>query len=179
MQITPFASRGTPEWDALAAISPRCATCTCAICSPKTRTGLTTMTVEAADLVLDYSKNRLTAETVRLLVAVAERAGLRERIEAMFSGEHINVTEDRAVLHVALRAPEGTRDRRGGHNVVPDVHKVLDKMAGFRRGRPQSGNGGDLPGKQYKEHRQYRHRGLGPRAGHGLRGSCCRSRTER
>ena len=70
------------------------------------------MTVEAADLLLDYSKNRLTTETIRLLVAVAERAGLRERIEAMFSGEHINVTEDRAVLHVALRAPPGTEVRR-------------------------------------------------------------------
>ncbi len=65
------------------------------------------MTVEAADLLLDYSKNRLTKETIRLLVAVAERAGLRERIEAMFSGDHINVTEDRAVLHIALRAPRG------------------------------------------------------------------------
>ena len=74
--------------------------------------GLSEMTVEAADLVLDYSKNRLTPETIRLLVALAERAGLRERIEAMFSGEHINVTEDRAVLHIALRAPEGTRGRR-------------------------------------------------------------------
>ena len=69
------------------------------------------MTVEAADLVLDYSKNRLTAETVRLLVAVADRAGVRERAEAMFSGEHINSTEDRAVLHVALRAPEGPNQR--------------------------------------------------------------------
>src|SRR5579875_188539 len=63
------------------------------------------MTVEAAELFLDYSKNRLTAETVRLLVALAERAGLRERTEAMFAGEHINTTEDRAVLHVALRDP--------------------------------------------------------------------------
>ncbi len=89
------------------------------------------MTVEAADLVLDYSKNRLTAETVRLLVAAAKRAGLRERIEAMFSGEHINVTEDRAVLHVALRAPAGSDVDEDGHNVVPEVHKVLEKMASF------------------------------------------------
>jgi glucose-6-phosphate isomerase len=89
------------------------------------------MTVEAADLVLDYSKNRLTAETVRLLVAAAKRAGLRERIEAMFSGEHINVTEDRAALHVALRAPAGSDVDEDGHNVVPEVHKVLEKMASF------------------------------------------------
>jgi glucose-6-phosphate isomerase len=89
------------------------------------------MTVEAADLVLDYSKNRLTGETVRLLVALAERAGLRERTEAMWSGEHINTTEDRAVLHVALRAPAGTSIYESGHDVVPEVHKVLEKMAGF------------------------------------------------
>lgn len=89
------------------------------------------MTVQAADLVLDYSKNRLTTETVRLLVALARRAGLRERTEAMWAGEHINTTEDRAVLHVALRAPAGTSIFESGHDVVPEVHKVLEKMAGF------------------------------------------------
>ena len=89
------------------------------------------MTVEAADLVLDYSKNRLTPETIRLLVAAAQRAGLRERTEAMFSGEHINTTEDRAVLHVALRAPAGVTIEESGRDVVPDVHKVLEKMASF------------------------------------------------
>ena len=89
------------------------------------------MTAEAADLVLDYSKNRLTPETIRLLVAVAARAGLRERTEAMFSGEHINVTEDRAVLHVALRAPRGVEIYTDGHDVVPQVHDVLEKMAAF------------------------------------------------
>jgi glucose-6-phosphate isomerase len=89
------------------------------------------MTAEVADLVLDYSKNRISAETVRLLVAVAERAGLSERTEAMFSGQHINVTEDRAVLHVALRAPAGDRIEEDGHDVVPDVHAVLAKMATF------------------------------------------------
>jgi glucose-6-phosphate isomerase len=89
------------------------------------------MTIEAADLLLDYSKNRVTGETVRLLVALAERAGLHERTEAMWSGEHINTTEDRAVLHIALRAPAGTSIYEGGRDVVPEVHKVLDKMAEF------------------------------------------------
>jgi len=86
---------------------------------------------EAGDLYLDWSKNRVTAETVRLLVALAERAGLRERIAAMFAGERINVTEDRAVLHVALRAPEGSSILVDGHDVVPEVHAVLARMRGF------------------------------------------------
>ncbi|HUJ64191.1 MAG TPA: glucose-6-phosphate isomerase, partial [Acidimicrobiales bacterium] len=89
------------------------------------------LTLDAADLHFDYSKNRVTTETIRLLAAVAERAGLRERIAAMWAGEHINVTEDRAVLHVALRASETEVITTDGHNVVPDVHAVLDKMAGF------------------------------------------------
>ncbi|MGI8750763.1 MAG: glucose-6-phosphate isomerase [Acidimicrobiales bacterium] len=89
------------------------------------------LTVEAADLYLDYSKNRLTTETVGLLVAVARRAGLAERIEAMWAGEHINVTEDRSVLHVALRAPAGQRIVADGRDVVPDVHEVLDRMGRF------------------------------------------------
>src|SRR5579884_1913646 len=77
------------------------------------------MAVEAAGLYLDYSKNRVTDETIRLLVALAEECGLRERIEAMFSGEKINVTENRAVLHVALRAPRSADIRVDGENVVP------------------------------------------------------------
>ncbi len=90
-----------------------------------------TMTVEAADLFMDFSKNRIRAETVRLLVALAERAGLRDRIEAMFTGRRINVTEDRAVLHVALRAPRDQRIMVDGRDVVPDVHRVLDRMGSF------------------------------------------------
>jgi len=90
-----------------------------------------TMVAEAGDLVLDYSKNRLTHETITLLVALAERAGLRERTDAMFRGERINVTEDRAVLHVALRAPPEAVIEVDGHNVVPDVHAVLDRMSAF------------------------------------------------
>jgi glucose-6-phosphate isomerase len=89
------------------------------------------MTVEAGDLYLDYSKNRLTAETVALLCALAERAGLRRCIEAMFSGERINITEDRPALHVALRMPEGTRLVVDGEDVVAEVHAVLHRMAAF------------------------------------------------
>src|SRR6202035_4900526 len=89
--------------------------------------------VEAAGLYLDYSKHRITAETMRLLLALAEETGLRARIDAMFAGEKINVTEGRAVLHVALRAPRGATIMTGGKNVVPEVHAVLDRMADFSR----------------------------------------------
>ncbi|MDQ4096699.1 MAG: glucose-6-phosphate isomerase [Actinomycetota bacterium] len=98
----------------------------------------TTFTAEAGDLYLDYSKNRVTEESVRLLIAVAERAGLRERAEAMFRGERINVTEDRAVLHVALRAPAGESILVEGEDVVPKVHAVLRKMGEFSQ-RVRSG----------------------------------------
>ena len=89
------------------------------------------LTVDEAGIYLDYSKNRLTDETIRLLVALAEQCGLRERIEAMFRGERINTTENRAVLHVALRAPASETILLDGRNVVPDVHAVLAKMAAF------------------------------------------------
>ena len=89
------------------------------------------MVVEAAGLYLDYSKNRVTDETVRLLLALADQSGLRARIEAMFRGDKINITEKRAVLHVALRAPAGASILVDGKNVVPEVHSVLDKMAAF------------------------------------------------
>jgi glucose-6-phosphate isomerase len=89
------------------------------------------LTAEAAGLYLDYSKNRLTDETIGLLTAVAERAELRERTQAMFRGERINTTEDRAVLHTALRAPRGSVVEIDGRNVVDDVHEVLDRMAAF------------------------------------------------
>jgi glucose-6-phosphate isomerase len=89
------------------------------------------LAVEAAGLFLDYSKNRITDETVRLLLSLAEERGLAARRDAMFRGEKINATEGRAVLHVALRAPRGARIRVGGRDVVPDVHAVLDRMAEF------------------------------------------------
>jgi glucose-6-phosphate isomerase len=89
------------------------------------------MTAEAAGVFLDYSKNRVDDETLRLLIELAEQSGLRERIDAMFRGEKINVTEKRAVLHVALRAPKGASIMVDDKNVVPEVHRVLDKMAAF------------------------------------------------
>jgi glucose-6-phosphate isomerase len=89
------------------------------------------MTAEAVGLFLDYSKNRITDETLKLLYQLAEESGLRARTEAMFRGEKINITENRAVLHVALRAPRGASIVVDGENVVPKVHAVLDKMASF------------------------------------------------
>src|SRR5262244_3713326 len=89
------------------------------------------LTVEGVGLYLDYSKHRVTDETLRLLVQLADDAGLRERIDAMFRGDKINATENRAVLHVALRAPRGSSILVDGKDVVPDVHAVLDRMAAF------------------------------------------------
>jgi glucose-6-phosphate isomerase len=89
------------------------------------------MTTEAVGLFLDYSKNRITDETLKLLLRLADESSLRARIDAMFRGEKINVTESRAVLHVALRAPRGASIVVDGENVVPQVHAVLDKMADF------------------------------------------------
>ena len=89
------------------------------------------LSAEACGLYLDYSKNRVTDETMRLLLELAEERGLRGRIDAMFRGDKINLTESRAVLHVALRAPRGTAIMVDGEDVVPGVHAVLDKMASF------------------------------------------------
>ena len=87
--------------------------------------------LQAAGLFLDYSKNRISEKTIKLLLQLAEQSQLRERIDAMFRGEKINSTENRAVLHVALRAPKGTSIVVDGKDVVPEVHAVLDKMAAF------------------------------------------------
>jgi glucose-6-phosphate isomerase len=89
------------------------------------------LTVEAAGLYFDYSKNRITDETLALLLQLAEQSGLRARIDAMFAGEKINVSEKRAVLHVALRAPKGQSILVDGEDVVPQVHAVLDRMTDF------------------------------------------------
>ena len=89
------------------------------------------LSLEAAGLYLDYSKNRVTDETLGLLLQLARETGVEARRDAMFAGEKINVTEDRAVLHTALRAPSGATVMVDGRNVVPDVHEVLDRMAAF------------------------------------------------
>jgi glucose-6-phosphate isomerase len=131
MAITPVPIVTTPEWKALMAHQREMATVDLRELFAADPGRGERLTLDAADLHLDFSKNRLTAETVQLLVAVVERAGLRQRIEAMWAGEHINVTEDRPVLHVALRASADAVITTGGHNVVPDVHRVLDRMARF------------------------------------------------
>jgi glucose-6-phosphate isomerase len=107
------------------------------------------LTAEAADIYLDYSKNRITDETVKLLLKLAEESGLRARIDAMFRGDKINVTEGRAVLHVALRAPRDASIVVDGENVVPQVHAVLDKMAEFSN-RVRSGEWKGHTGKRIR-----------------------------
>jgi glucose-6-phosphate isomerase len=136
------------------------------------------LALEAEGVYLDYSKHRVTDETLRLLVALAEECGLPERIEAMFRGEHLNATEDRAVLHVALRKPRGESLVVDGRDVVADVHAELDRMAGFAeriRSREWTGHtgrpiralvnigigGSDLgPVMAYRALRAYSDRGL-------------------
>src|SRR5271165_4281202 len=107
------------------------------------------LALEAVGLYLDYSKNRVTDETLNLLLQLAEESGLRARIDAMFSGEKINITENRAVLHVALRAPKGASILVDGKNVVPEVHAVLDKMAAFSN-RVRSGTWQGHTGKRIR-----------------------------
>jgi glucose-6-phosphate isomerase len=107
------------------------------------------LTAEAVGIYLDYSKNRLTDETMRLLFDLARSSGLRERIDAMFRGDKINVTEQRAVLHVALRAPKDQTILVDGKNVVPDVHAVLDKMTAFSN-RVRSGEWKGYTGKRIR-----------------------------
>lgn len=107
------------------------------------------LATEAVGLYFDYSKNRITDETLRLLLDLASSSGLRERIDAMFNGEKINVTEQRAVLHVALRAPKDQTILVDGKNVVPDVHAVLDKMTAFSN-RVRSGEWKGYTGKRIR-----------------------------
>jgi glucose-6-phosphate isomerase len=108
-----------------------------------------TMVLELGDLYLDYSKNRLTPETIGLLAALARRAGVEQLRDAMFAGEKINVTEQRAVLHVALRAPKGEQILVDGVDVVPEVHAVLDKMGAFSN-RIRSGEWTGHTGKKIR-----------------------------
>jgi glucose-6-phosphate isomerase len=107
------------------------------------------MSVDAAGLYLDYSKNRITDETLKLLLKLANEVGLKERIEAMFAGDKINVTEKRAVLHVALRAPKDATITVDGKNVVPEVHAVLDRMSDFSN-RVRSGEWKGHTGKRIR-----------------------------
>ncbi len=109
----------------------------------------TRFAVEATGVYLDYSKNRITDETLRLLLELARESGLKDRIEAMFRGDKINVSEDRAVLHVALRAPRGASIIHDGRNVVPDVHAVLDRMSDFAE-RVRSGKWKGQTGKRIR-----------------------------
>jgi glucose-6-phosphate isomerase len=109
----------------------------------------TRLTAEAEGIYLDYSKHRITDETVKLLLDLAEQSGLRQRIEAMFTGEKINITEKRAVLHTALRAPKGAVINVDGENVVPAVHEVLDRMADFSN-RVRSGAWKGFTGKRIR-----------------------------
>jgi glucose-6-phosphate isomerase len=115
------------------------------------------LAAEAVGIYLDYSKNRITDETLKLLLQLAEQSGLRERIDGMFSGEKINVSEGRAVLHVALRAPRSASISVDGRNVVPDVHAVLDKMADFAN----RVRGGDWKGHTGKRIRNVINVGIG------------------
>ncbi|MFZ4116454.1 MAG: glucose-6-phosphate isomerase [Chthoniobacterales bacterium] len=107
------------------------------------------LTLKAADLFLDYSKNRITEETIKLLLELAKESGLRERIDAMFRGDKINISENRAVLHVALRAPKGEKIIVDGEDVVPKVHEVLERMALFSN-RIRSGEWKGHTGKPIK-----------------------------
>src|SRR6201998_392911 len=115
------------------------------------------LALEAVGLYLDYSKNRVTDETLKLLLQLAEECRLRTRINAMFSGEKINITENRAVLHVALRAPKEASIVVDGENVVPQVHAVLDKMAAFA----DRVRGGDWKGYTSKRIRNVINIGIG------------------
>jgi glucose-6-phosphate isomerase len=107
------------------------------------------MTTEAAGLFLDYSKNRVTDQTLKLLIRLAKECGLKDHIDAMFSGEKINITEDRAVLHIALRSPKGAKILVDGKNVIPQVHEVLDRMADFSN-RVRSGQWKGHTGKRIR-----------------------------
>ncbi len=128
-QTAPLTER--PAWKALAAHYREARTLTLGKLFSEDPSRGERLTAEAAGLYLDYSKNRITDETLRLLLQLAEESGLRQRIDAMFRGEKINVTEKRAVLHVALRAPAGASIFVDGENVAPQVHAVLDKMSDF------------------------------------------------
>ena len=123
--------RSLPAWAALEVHARKVREVSLRQCFAEDAQRAERFTLEALGLYVDLSKNRITAETVSLLVELAQQSGLRQKIDAMFKGDKINITENRAVLHVALRAPKGQQIFVDGADVVPEVHAVLDKMAGF------------------------------------------------
>ncbi|UGS35361.1 Glucose-6-phosphate isomerase [Capillimicrobium parvum] len=129
MTITPV--QDTPQWQALDAHFREMRDVHLRDLFARSPDRAERFTVEGAGVILDYSKNRVTEETLDLLLTLAEERGLRERIDAMFRGDHINVTEDRAVLHTALRLPADAELKVDGEDVVAEVHGVLDRMAVF------------------------------------------------
>ena len=139
----------TPEWKALASHARRNRARTLAALFAKDRRRAERFTAEGAGLRMDYSKHHVDAETMRLLLALATRAGLKGRIAAMFKGEKLNITEQRAVLHVALRAPKGSSIKVDGVDVVPEVHRVLERMAAFSK-RVRSGSWKGATGKRIR-----------------------------
>jgi glucose-6-phosphate isomerase len=138
-----------PAWKALAAHSKKIGPTHLRTLFAEDPKRGTKLTAEAAGLFLDYSKNRVTEETMKLLVGLAEECGVHGRIEAMFRGEKINITEDRAVLHVALRTPKGKKIVVDGKDVVPEVHAVLEKMSAFAE-RVRSGRWKGHTGKRIR-----------------------------
>ena len=143
-QIAPLAAR--PAWKSLAAHAAAMKSTTLRELFAADPARGTRLNAEACGLFLDYSKNRVTDETLKLLVVLAEQSGLKQHTEAMFTGEKINTTEDRAVLHIALRAPKSESIKVDGEDVIPLVHDVLDKMTSFAN-RIRSGEWKGYTGK--------------------------------
>jgi len=146
-QIAPLAAR--PAWKSLTAHAAEMKSTTLRELFKNDPARGTRLNVEACGLFLDYSKNRVTDETLKLLVALAEQSGLKQHTEAMFTGEKINTTEDRAVLHIALRAPKSESIKVDGEDVIPLVHDVLDKMSSFAD-RIRSGEWKGYTGKRIR-----------------------------
>ncbi len=138
-----------PAWQALAAHHQKIKDVHLRTLFAEDATRGTRLAAEAVGLYMDYSKHRITDETLRLLLALAKESGLRERIDAMFRGDKINITENRAVLHVSLRAPRDAVIKVDGVNVVPEVHAVLDKMSAFSD-RVRSGEWTGATGKRIR-----------------------------
>src|SRR6185312_6849624 len=147
MTDTPL--RNLPAWTALSAHAKKIETTNLKQLFAEDAKRGERFAIQDLGIYLDYSKNRITDETLSLLVQLAEQSGLRAKIDAMFSGQKINISENRAVLHVALRAPKGATINVDGQNVVPEVHAVLDKMSAFAE-RVRSGDWKGHSGKRIR-----------------------------